>query len=367
LLLATDPHPRLARYVLPVAPPARREVSAPPDAGGASYDLTGVEVTWSEQGAPPDEPRWSGWLPLLDLEAARRATRGSKRHEQGFALLTKPGRLVLTSLLRLPAGTATLRVHASGPIEDALLGDVQAEPSRPPGADGLHHIELSITAKGDPLFLSVTLQTGPGSRPYSLKASYRHEQEKVVRALERDQLYLPWAPLPAAADAGGPVVVPNLSGGDAGRGRTLFTGDQARCSQCHLFRGQGGNAGPDLTDVGQKGRAEIYRSIAAPSAAIDPDYTSYTVATRDGQVCVGVVRADGADAIRVTDNNAHATLIPRSKIQQIRPSATSIMPAGLAGALGDAAVRDIIAFLTSIDPARPERQGENARPAPPRS
>jgi putative heme-binding domain-containing protein len=142
-------------------------------------------------------------------------------------------------------------------------------------------------------------------------------------------------------------VVPDLSGGDAVRGQALFSSDNARCSQCHTVRGQGGKIGPDLTDIGQKGAAEIYRNIAAPSAAIDPDYTTYTVGTRDGQVVVGVVRAEGADAIKVTDTNAKATVIARGQIAQLRPSGTSIMPVGLAATLGEQAIRDVIAFLTS--------------------
>ena len=111
----------------------------------------------------------------------------------------------------------------------------------------------------------------------------------------------------------GALVVPDLAGGDPARGQTIFNGEQARCSQCHAFRGQGGKVGPDLTEIGKKGRAEIYRAIAAPSAAIEPEFTSYSVATKNGQVVVGVVRAEGADAIRVTDTNAHATLIPRQR------------------------------------------------------
>jgi hypothetical protein len=45
--------------------------------------------------------------------------------------------------------------------------------------------------------------------------------------------------------------------------------------------------------------------------------------------------------------NARATLIPRSEIDQIRPSGNSIMPVGLTATLGDGAIRDIIAFLTN--------------------
>ncbi len=131
------------------------------------------------------------------------------------------------------------------------------------------------------------------------------------------------------------------------RGRTIFRGDQARCGQCHAFRGEGGQVGPDLTGIASKGRADIYRNIAAPSAVIEPDYTTYTVATRDGQVLSGVVRAEGADAIRVTDTNAKSTTVRRDNIQEIRPSTTSIMPPGLAAAMGDSAVRDLIAYLTS--------------------
>jgi len=161
---------------------------------------------------------------------------------------------------------------------------------------------------------------------------------------------LPWAPLGTDTTTQPLVLVPDLGGGDPVRGRALFTGDQARCSQCHVFRGQGAQVGPDLTEIERKGRAEIYRSIAAPSAAIEPAYATYTIITRRGQVVAGMARAEGGDAIRVTDTNAHATLIPRSEIEQIRPSATSIMPVGLTATLGDGAIRDIIAFLTSPAP-----------------
>ena len=344
--MATDPHPRLARYVVPLPdatgnPPINRSA-----AGETSYDLSGVEVAWSDEGSPDAQPRWTGWWPALDLEAIRRLTRGSKRHEDGLAILAKPGRLVLGALVRLPKGNVTVRIESSQPIEEATVGDVQAgltAPTTP--AEIINRALLKVRSDGDPLFLSITCRTSANSQPFSLRASYRIGADTTDHALDRDQLVLPWAPLPSAV-ATAPLVVPDLAGGSAARGQTIFNGEQARCSQCHSFRGQGGKVGPDLTDIGKKGGADLYRAIAAPSAAIDPEFTSYSVATRNGQVVVGVVRADGPDAIRVTDTNAHAVVIPRLEIEQIRPSANSIMPVGLTGALGDAAVRDLIAFLT---------------------
>jgi putative heme-binding domain-containing protein len=349
LTIATDPHPRMARYVLPVGALELSAGSRPRPGSDASYDLCGVEWGWWPAAAGPgEEPKSKGWWPSLDLEATRRQTRGSRPHEECLALLLQPGRLVLSTQLRLPDGTATVRLESTGSIEEATLGDTQGEPSTKKAPDELHRLELTVESKAEPVFLSFTVKTGQDRRPFALYASYRIGGDKADRVLTRQQVIVPWAPVPAAQTATAPLVVPDLSGGDAAQGRKLFSGENARCSQCHTFRGQGGKIGPDLTDVGRKGRAEIYRNIAAPSALIEPEYTTYTVATHDGQVLAGVVRAEGALAIRVTDTNAKSIVIARAQIQQIRPSATSIMPVGLAATLGDAAVRDLIAYLTSL-------------------
>jgi putative heme-binding domain-containing protein len=118
-------------------------------------------------------------------------------------------------------------------------------------------------------------------------------------------------------------------------------------------RGQGGDVGPDLSDLFKSDRASVYRDIAEPSAVIRPEYISYTVALKDGRVAVGIVRAEGADAIRVSDTEAKTIVIPRADIEELRPSATSIMPVGLAGAIGEAGMRDLIAYLTT-PPASPK-------------
>ena len=234
-----------------------------------------------------------------------------------------------------------------------MIGDNPAQAAAEPSPDGRYKVELPLSSKGEPLFLSLTVHTGADSRPFSLDVSFQPTGERTSRPISREQLLIPWAPVQATASGTAPLVVPSLAGGDPVRGAKLFTSDQARCSQCHTFRGQGGKAGPDLTEIGRKGRADIYRSIAAPSGLIEPDYMTYTIATKDGQVVAGIVRAEDAENIRVTDTLAHAILVKRSDIREIRPSATSIMPAGLAAALGDMAVRDLIAFLASEPPTEP--------------
>ena len=332
LVLATDPHSRATRYRLPF---------------GTSYELTGVEATWSHTDKQSDDADWSGWWPELIIHPTQQLVLESKPHADGFAHLSQPGRLTLSTLIRLPAGRVQLSVASSGPIEEAILGDVQVGESVLDSKDGSFHCLLTVESKDLPLFLSVTVRTGANKHPFSFKAVYRQDAEQFDRSIERSRLVLPWSPQLMNPAMAMPITIPNLSGGDPARGRTIFIGAQGRCAQCHTFRGQGGKVGPDLTEIGQKGRAELYRNIASPSASIEPEYTSYTVATKSGQLVAGIVRAENPDTIQVTDTNAHTTVIRREEIREVRPSATSIMPPGLASALGDAAVRDIIEFLSA--------------------
>ena len=65
----------------------------------------------------------------------------------------------------------------------------------------------------------------------------------------------------------------------------------------------------------------------------------------DGRVAVGVVKAEGAEEIKVLDTNAKATVYGRDEVERIEPSRTSIMPVGLAGAIGEQGMRDLVAYL----------------------
>src|SRR5262249_15291412 len=160
LALATDPHPRVARYLLPLPGTA------------IPYDLAGVEAAWSEGDNPAAGPKWTGWWPSLDLDANRRLTRGSRPHETGLSLLSRPGRLVLSAWIRLPPGKVTLRLESSGAIEEAMLGDAQvASPAADPKG-AVHRTDLAVDSRGEPLFLTMTIRTGAGGMPFSMKATY---------------------------------------------------------------------------------------------------------------------------------------------------------------------------------------------------
>ena len=62
---------------------------------------------------------------------------------------------------------------------------------------------------------------------------------------------------------------------------------------------------------------------------------------------MGVVRAEGADSLKVGDIEGKQTLLPRAEVEEIRPSASSIMPVGLLAAIGEERTRDLLAYLTA--------------------
>ena len=349
LILFTDPHPREATYSVTLP-----GIRAPGATGsGASVDLSyalaGVEAV-VDDGGEDAKPVWSGWWPDLDPDVARARLRGSAGHEKGFALLGRPGRLTLRTLVRLPVGEATLRIVAGGPIEATLAGEAAESVD---GGRGGHRADFLLESTGEAAELSVTVRTGVGNAPPSLHATYFTKEHPTPRRLPSECQIVPWAPAPPPAAAAQANAVPDLAGGDPMRGEVVFKGDQAKCANCHMVRGQGGVVGPDLSDLFKSDPASVYRDIAEPSATIHPEYVSYTVALKDGRVAVGVVRAEGADAIKVSDTEAKTTVVPRAQIEELRPSATSIMPVGLVGAIGEAGMRDLVAFLTTPPASAP--------------
>jgi putative heme-binding domain-containing protein len=204
-------------------------------------------------------------------------------------------------------------------------------------------VAFPVEATGDPLDLALTVRTGEGGKLVSVQASYEYKS-KPRQPLSRGILSVPWAPAPASM-APPPAPPPDFSTGDPKRGEAVFFGEAAKCGHCHQVAGKGERVGPDLTAVFERPAAEVYRDIAEPSAVIRPEFVPYTVALKDGRVLAGIVRAVGAGAIRLTDTEAKATVIARGDIDDLRPSATSVMPVGLVGAIGEANVRDLMAFL----------------------
>lgn len=329
LVLATDPHSRDTTYALRLPAPIDADVT---------YRLRGVEFAWSLTKDGATRTAVGVW-PALDSSSLQR---DFDRIAWISRQSRQPSRLILKTLLALPRGKVTLIGRSSVPSE----WEVGGESVKSKRSGNEETLEATVEVEADVVDLTWTLEIH-GSKVPAFSATYRAGDDPTVRPFATEGLVLTWAPPRTAESAAAPVPPALLSGGDAAKGAVVFKSEQAKCGTCHRVRGVGGEVGPDLSELVHRDRAWIYRQINEPSVVIHPDYVPYVVQAKDGRVLAGIVRAEGADAIRVVDTEARAHVLKKDEIEELKPSATSIMPVGLLGALGEEGVRDLLAFLTS--------------------
>ncbi len=162
---------------------------------------------------------------------------------------------------------------------------------------------------------------------------------------------LAWAPK-ARASAGTDSRAPRKPDGDWETGRSLFFSAQLQCAKCHRVRGEGGLAGPDLSNLIHRDATSVLRDIREPNATLHPDYVTYQVATRDGDTVQGFVRSQTQDSLRLFDVDGKETVIARSNIESVRPTELSLMPSGLLEGRKETDVRDLLTFLLWEPPQR---------------
>ncbi len=132
------------------------------------------------------------------------------------------------------------------------------------------------------------------------------------------------------------------------RGGELFA---KNCAQCHAFRGQGHEVGPNLAEFAGKSSADFVVAMLDPNAAINPNYIAYNVETKDGRSLSGIVRNETSAGLTLVQGSGVRESIVRRDIESIRASALSLMPEGLEQALSPQDMADLIAWLKSGGPA----------------
>jgi putative heme-binding domain-containing protein len=151
--------------------------------------------------------------------------------------------------------------------------------------------------------------------------------------------------------------------GDAARGRAIFF-DAARlgCAQCHRVRGEGGDIGPDLSDVGGKfGREHLIESVLEPSRQIVEGYRQTIIATADGRLFKGLVKSETETELVVCDAELHTRTIRKVDIEERKFVDTSIMSEGLAAKLSQPQFADLIGYLETLRFSAPPTPGSQAQ------
>jgi putative heme-binding domain-containing protein len=142
-------------------------------------------------------------------------------------------------------------------------------------------------------------------------------------------------------------LLPEGDKGNAARGKPVF---REQCAVCHRLFGEGENIGPELTGADRGNLDFLLTSIVDPSASIRKEYQSQTVALQDGRVLSGLVVDENDQSLTIINGDRQRTVLPRSQVDEIKPSDVSLMPEGLLEKLKESQVRDLFRYLQGSPP-----------------
>lgn len=222
-------------------------------------------------------------------------------------------------------------------IETAPIGEKQAAfvnlaAIQDPGADAfIAQWVGKLTAGEAPAELALEI----------VQAASGRSSENVKTALAAYQAKKGSGPLARFQEA--------LYGGNAENGRKIFFEKaEASCLRCHKVKGEGGEAGPELTGIASKrDRAYLLESIVTPNASIAPGFESVLITKKNGQQVAGIVRSETDAEMVVVSPEDGVVNVKKADIQN-REKSPSGMLEGVADAIGARDLRDVIEYLASL-------------------
>ena len=144
------------------------------------------------------------------------------------------------------------------------------------------------------------------------------------------------------------AVLARLGNASPALGRLSFFSTLTGCTKCHSVRADIVKFGPLLSEIGAATQPQyLVESILEPSKIIKTGFLSERIETRDGREFTGLVQADG-DRLRVMLSADEKVNLHPSQVKQRTPSLVSLMPEGLEGAMTEAELADLVAYLVSL-------------------
>ena len=139
-----------------------------------------------------------------------------------------------------------------------------------------------------------------------------------------------------------------LAGGDAANGHRIFRSHTtAQCFRCHKIGGQGGEAGPDLSELAKRGsREHILESMIDPNAKLAPGFGSVAYVLTDGRVVSGTLKAEDAQQVTVLTADGKSIVIPVADIEERTAAKSAMPPVGSILKLSE--IRDVIEYLATL-------------------
>jgi putative heme-binding domain-containing protein len=131
------------------------------------------------------------------------------------------------------------------------------------------------------------------------------------------------------------------------QGKMMFAA--TLCSSCHTMQGEGGNVGPDLTQLGSRFTTkDMLEAILDPNKVVSDQYAATVFVMKDGSSIVGRLTNEDENKYFVSQNPfAPQTLreISKTDVASTKISRVSLMMPGLINRLNNEELKDLLAYL----------------------
>ena len=141
-----------------------------------------------------------------------------------------------------------------------------------------------------------------------------------------------------------------IDGGDVLQGRSLFfTRSSLSCVRCHKVGTTGGEVGPNLSALGpQKTREYLLEAIVTPNSAIAQNFETVVILDDDGKTISGILKSENDSSLTLMDAQGALIQVRKDSIEE-RKKGLSSMPVDLLKYLNKRELRDLVAYLASLD------------------
>ena len=186
----------------------------------------------------------------------------------------------------------------------------------------------------------------------TIRAGVPGTQMPPFPALSADEVWQLVAYIKSVSNA--PAVAAAGASGNAAAGEAVFTG-KGGCAACHQVNARGGLIGPDLSTAGTRSPDVLRHVILNPGAPLPgggrggPARLQVVSArTRDGRTLRGVRRSEDTFALHLMDVSGQLHLLDKANLSDVQYEDKSLMPGDYATRLSDTELRDLIAYLRTL-------------------
>ncbi|GAB5555628.1 MAG: hypothetical protein Sapg2KO_52190 [Saprospiraceae bacterium] len=137
--------------------------------------------------------------------------------------------------------------------------------------------------------------------------------------------------------------------GDYAAGKMIY--EAALCSTCHRMNGEGGNSGPDLSQIGTRfSKDAILMAIYSPNDAISDQYAYTLFKMKNGENKAGKILQEDDKQVTLQPSPYSSTYtikLEQDSIENRTISPISPMPPNLLNRLNEKEIADLLAFLSA--------------------